>query len=73
VIRKVILGPFKSNLNPIGVMSAPWVAQQVVNLAVRDFRNIMVTVNPLTYLVFPLKEFFVSWYFRLFSSHSSEN
>ncbi|MFP4693014.1 MAG: bifunctional sterol desaturase/short chain dehydrogenase [Halothece sp.] len=73
VIRKVILGPFKSNLNPIGVMSASWVAKQVVNLAVRDFRNIIVTINPLTYFVFPLKEFFVSVYFRLFSSHSLKN
>jgi hypothetical protein len=26
-IRKLILGPFKSNLNPIGVMSANWVAK----------------------------------------------
>lgn len=73
VIRKVILGPFKSNLNPIGVMSAPWVAKQVVNLAVRDFRNIIVTINPLTYFVFPFKEFFVSVYFRLFSSNPSED
>jgi hypothetical protein len=70
VIRKLILGPFKSNLNPIGVMSASWVAKQIVNLAVRDFRNIIVTINPLTYLLFPLKEFFVSTYFKLFS-HSA--
>jgi hypothetical protein len=67
VIRKIILGPFKSNLNPIGVMSAPWVAKQVVNLAVRDFRNVVVTINPLTYLLVPVKEFFVATYFRLFS------
>ena len=67
VIRKLILGPFKSNLNPIGVMSAQWVAQQIVNLAVRDFRNIIVTINPITYLVFPWKEFLVSTYFKLFS------
>ncbi len=65
VIRKLILGPFKSNLNPIGVMSASWVAKQIVNLAVRDFRNIIVTINPVTYLLFPLKEFFVSTYFKL--------
>lgn len=70
VIRKLILGPFKSNLNPIGVMSASWVAQQIVNLAVRDFRNIIVTINPLTYILFPIKEFFVSSYFKLFSSRS---
>ena len=65
VIRKLILGPFKSNLNPIGVMSAAWVAKQVVKAAQRDTRNIIVTINPLTYLTFPLKEFLVSLYFRL--------
>ena len=67
VIRKLILGPFKSNLNPIGVMSASWVAKQIVNLAVRDFRNIIVTINPVTYLLFPFKEFFVSTYFKWFT------
>jgi len=67
IIRKLILGPFKSNLNPVGVMSADWVARQVVNLAVRDTRNIIVTINPLTYLLFPFKELAVSLYFRLFS------
>ncbi len=67
VIRKLILGPFKSNLNPIGVMSANFVAKMVVNLARRDFRNIIVTINPITYLLFPFKEFFVSTYFKIFS------
>lgn len=70
VVRKVILGPFKSNLNPIGVMSADWVAKQIVNLAVRDFRNIIVTINPITFIVFPVKEFFVSTYFKLFTKRS---
>lgn len=67
VIRKLILGPFKSNLNPIGVMSAPWVAKQIVSLAQRDFRNIIVTINPITYIFFPPKEFFQSIYFKLFT------
>ncbi|MGL5878725.1 MAG: bifunctional sterol desaturase/short chain dehydrogenase, partial [Xenococcaceae cyanobacterium] len=67
VVRKLILGPFKSNLNPIGVMSADWVAKQIVNSAKRDVRNIIVTINPLTFFGFPIKEFFVSGYFRLFS------
>lgn len=67
VVRKLILGPFKSNLNPIGVMSGDWVAQQIVNLAVRDTRNIIVTINPLTFVAFPVKEFFVGLYFKLFS------
>lgn len=67
IIRKLILGPFKSNLNPIGIMSANWVARQIVNLAIRDTRNIIVTINPITYIAFPIKEFFVSTYLRLFS------
>lgn len=67
VVRKLILGPFKSKLNPVGIMSADWVAKQIVNLARRDFRNIIVTINPLTFILFPLKEFFVSNYLRLFS------
>ncbi|NEP60774.1 MAG: bifunctional sterol desaturase/short chain dehydrogenase [Symploca sp. SIO2G7] len=67
VVRKLILGPFKSNLNPIGVMSPNWVAQQIINLAVRDVRNIIVTINPLTFVAFPLKEFWVGIYFKLFS------
>ena len=67
VVRKLILGPFKSNLNPIGVMSGEWVAQQIVNLAVRDVRNIIVTINPLTFVMFPIKEFFVGLYFKLFT------
>lgn len=71
VVRKLILGPFKSNLNPIGVMSADWVAKQIVNLAHRDIRNIIVTINPLTFIAFPIKEFFVSTYFRWFTKPRS--
>ncbi|MGL6137847.1 MAG: bifunctional sterol desaturase/short chain dehydrogenase [Planktothrix sp.] len=67
VIRKLILGPFKSNLNPIGVMSPNWVAKQVIKQAQGDVRNIIVTINPLTFIAFPIKEFWVSTYFKLFS------
>jgi hypothetical protein len=67
VIRKLILGPFKSNLNPFGIMSGEWVAKQIVNLAVRDFRDIIVTINPLTYLLFPIKELTTALYFKLFT------
>ena len=72
VVRKVILGPFKSNLNPIGVMSADWVAWAVVALAKRNVCNIIVTINPLTYLFFPIKELGQGIYFRLFT-RSSQN
>ena len=67
VIRKLILGPFKSKLNPVGIMSADWVAKQIVNLARRDIRNIIVTINPLTFILFPIKEFLIANYFRFFS------
>ncbi|MGQ9837644.1 MAG: bifunctional sterol desaturase/short chain dehydrogenase [Cyanobacteriota bacterium] len=67
VVRKLILGPFKSNLNPIGIMSGDWVAAQILAQAKRDCRNIIVTINPFTYLFLPLKELAVSSYFRLFS------
>ncbi|HCA93655.1 MAG TPA: sterol desaturase, partial [Cyanobacteria bacterium UBA9226] len=72
VVRKLILGPFKSNLNPIGVMSADWVAKQIVNLAVRDVRNIIVTVNPITFVAFPIKEFCVGLYFKLFCRKNTD-
>lgn len=67
VIRKLILGPFKSSLNPVGIMSARSVARGIVFLAKRDFRNIIVTINPLSFVTIPLKEISQSWYFRLFT------
>ncbi|MEM7552804.1 MAG: bifunctional sterol desaturase/short chain dehydrogenase [Cyanobacteria bacterium P01_A01_bin.84] len=73
VVRKLILGPFKSNLNPIGVMSSDAIAKQIVALAKRDFRNIIVTINPLTYVLIPIKEFFNSVYFRFFSRKGNKS
>jgi monoglucosyldiacylglycerol epimerase len=70
VIRKLILGPFKSQLNPYGVMSAQQVASSVIFFARRDFRNIIVTINPLTYLLFPIKEMSTSLYYRMFSKNN---
>jgi hypothetical protein len=67
IVRKLVLGPFKSKLNPSGIMSPNRTARAVVALAKRDFRNIIVTINPLTYVVFPIKEFIASLYFRAFS------
>ncbi|MBW4615024.1 MAG: bifunctional sterol desaturase/short chain dehydrogenase [Desmonostoc vinosum HA7617-LM4] len=67
VIRKLILGPFKSQLNPYGVMSARQVARSILFLAKRDYRNIIVTINPLTYILFPLKETSTWLYYKIFS------
>lgn len=66
-IRKLILGPFKSELNPAGIMSADKVAERILAKAIRGQKNIVVTINPLTFITFPLKEFLVSSYFRLFT------
>ncbi|MBW4564604.1 MAG: bifunctional sterol desaturase/short chain dehydrogenase [Mojavia pulchra JT2-VF2] len=67
IIRKLILGPFKSQLNPYGVMSAQQVARAILFFARRDFRNIIVAINPLTYILFPLKETSTWLYYRIFS------
>ncbi len=71
IIRKLVLGPFKSQLNPYGVMSAAWVARAIIFLAKRDIRNIIVTINPLTYLLFPIKESCQSLYFRIFTKRGN--
>lgn len=67
-VRKLILGPFKSELNPYGVMTPGFVARAIAFLAAKNIRTIIVTVNPLTYLLFPLKEWSQQLYYRLFST-----
>jgi NAD(P)-dependent dehydrogenase (short-subunit alcohol dehydrogenase family) len=66
-IRKLILGPFKSDLNPYGIMSATFVAWAIAALAEIGFHDIIVTINPITFIAYPIKEFCKSTYFRLFS------
>ena len=66
-LRKLVLGPFKSDLNPIGLMSADLVAQQVLIQASWGLSLIIVTANPLTYLLMPLNELGRSLYNRCFS------
>ena len=56
IIRKLVLGPFRSELNPIGLMNADFVAQQVVRQASWGLRLVIVTPNPITYLFMPLAE-----------------
>jgi len=66
-LRKLILGPFRSALNPVGIMNADRVAQKIVDLAQRDVRNIIVTINPLTPLLFPVREACLRQYFQWFT------
>lgn len=53
-LRRLVLGPFRSALNPVGVMGADWVAGEVLRQADWDCSLIIVTPNPLTYLLMPL-------------------
>jgi NAD(P)-dependent dehydrogenase (short-subunit alcohol dehydrogenase family) len=54
-LRRLVLGPFRSALNPIGVMSADWVASQVLRQALDwNCSLVIVTPNPLTYVLMPL-------------------
>lgn len=66
-LRKLVLGPFKSELNPIGVMSADWVATQVLLQARFNLALIIVTPNPLTYVLMPISELGRATYNRLFN------
>lgn len=53
-IRRLVLGPFRSALNPIGLMDADFVANQVMIQAQWGCNLIIVTPNPFTYLLMPL-------------------
>ncbi len=64
-IRKIILGPFKSNLNPIGIMTPELVATLIFFLSKLNTFLIIVSPNPLTYIVFPIKEFYFFIYCKL--------
>tara|TARA_Y100001968_G_scaffold288434_1_gene290687 strand:- start:844 stop:1593 length:750 start_codon:yes stop_codon:yes gene_type:complete len=55
-IRKLILGPFKSDLNPLGLMDSDFVAEKIINLAELNLNLIIVTPNPITYILIPLTE-----------------
>lgn len=53
-VRRLVLGPFRSELNPIGLMDADWVAGAVVWQAQFGLGLIIVTPNPITYLLMPV-------------------
>tara|TARA_Y100001978_G_scaffold10513_1_gene8589 strand:+ start:304 stop:1011 length:708 start_codon:yes stop_codon:yes gene_type:complete len=68
IIKKIILGPFKSDLNPIGIMSPELVASLIFYISKISDYLIIISPNPLTYILFPLREFyfFVYYYFLKF-------
>ncbi len=71
IIKKIILGPFKSELNPIGIMSPKFVSKKIYNLANSKRYLIIISPNPLTYILFPLKEFFNFLYCRIIFRYKS--
>jgi len=67
-LRRLVLGPFRSGLNPIGLMDANWVAGEVMRQALDwNCGLVIVTPNPLTYVLMPLATLSRWAYFRLTS------
>ncbi len=62
ILKKIIIGPFKSELNPIGVMSPEVVAFLIYYMAKLNTFLIIISPNPLTYIIFPMKEIYFSLY-----------
>tara|TARA_B100001250_G_scaffold389437_1_gene388539 strand:+ start:114 stop:863 length:750 start_codon:yes stop_codon:yes gene_type:complete len=56
-IKKLILGPFKSKLNPQGLLSPKFVAKEIIKKAENKNYLIIVTPNPITHLLMPIVEF----------------
>jgi monoglucosyldiacylglycerol epimerase len=69
-IRRLVLGPFRSALNPVGVMGADFVAGQILAQARLGLNLIIVTPNPLTYLLMPLATLSRWAYFKLLTKAS---
>ena len=55
-IKKLILGPFKSKLNPQGIMKPEYVAEKIIQKAEKEDYLIIVSPNPITYLLMPIVE-----------------
>jgi len=66
-VRRLVLGPFKSALNPYGFMRAEAVAAAVMKQAIAGKKLIIVSPNPLTWLLMPLTEWGRNIYNRSFT------
>ena len=71
IIKKIILGPFKSQLNPIGIMSPKFVSKKIYDSANSKNYLIIISPNPLTYILFPIKEFFNFLYCQIIYKYKS--
>ncbi|MEB3260147.1 MAG: NAD-dependent epimerase/dehydratase family protein [Cyanobacteriota bacterium] len=70
-LRRLVLGPFRSDLNPYGVMAADWVAGEILRQAEWNLGLIIVTINPLTYVLMPLATLSRWAYARCFSRRAT--
>ena len=61
-IKKIILGPFKSELNPIGIMNPKFVSNKIYNFANLNIFLVIVSPNPLSYIFFPIRELYYFLY-----------
>ena len=72
-VKKLILGPFKSKLNPQGIMSPEFVARKIIQKAENDAYLIIVSPNPITYLLMPFAELIRMLYSRLIKKIYSDS
>ncbi len=72
-IRKLVLGPFRSQLNPIGIMSSDWVASQIINQANLMLDLIIVTPNPFTYIAMPINEILQRLYYKVLKNKENDS
>ena len=71
IIKKIILGPFKSELNPLGILSPKFVSKKIYESAKSNNYLIIISPNPLTYILFPIKEFFNFLYCKIIYKYKS--
>ena len=71
IIKKIILGPFKSELNPIGIMNPKFVSKKIYDMAISKSYLVIISPNPLSYILFPLKEFFNFLYCQVIYKYKS--
>tara|TARA_B100000965_G_scaffold180685_1_gene150778 strand:+ start:1218 stop:1970 length:753 start_codon:yes stop_codon:yes gene_type:complete len=56
IIKKLILGPFKSKLNPQGILNPKFVASKILKKSEKEEYLIIITPNPITHLLMPIVE-----------------
>lgn len=64
IMRKIVLGPFKSKLNPRGVMKSDNVALKIIKKARLGKKLIIVSPYFFSYIIFPINELLRNLYFR---------